>query len=110
VIERNIFYSSNGAAVFYTFAVGPQQVAKSRIEHNLYYCRNVEESPTPKFLQTLREQGVSNSDVYAHLMFVALKPGDFRLKPESPALKMGIKQIDLKDVGLTKEFPKRLTE
>jgi hypothetical protein len=108
VIERNIFYSSNGAAVFYTFAVGPQQVAKSKIEHNLYYCGGVEETSTPKFLQTLRAQGVSATDVYADPMFVALKHGDFRLKPESPALKMGIKQIDLNSVGLTKAFPKWL--
>jgi hypothetical protein len=110
VLERNIFYSPNGAAVFYTFAVGPQQVAKSKIEHNLYYCAGVEETSTPKFLQTLRAQGVSATDVYADPMFVALKPGDFRLKPDSPALKMGIKQIDLKGVGLTKTFPKWLLE
>jgi hypothetical protein len=48
--------------------------------------------------------------VYADPMFVDLKPWDFRLKPESPALKIGIKQIDLKGVGLTKDFPKRLME
>lgn len=110
VLERNIFYSPNGPAVFYTFAVGPQQVAESKIERNLYYCGNVEGSPTPKFLQVLRAQGVSATDVYADPMFVTLKPGDFRLKPESPALKMGIKQIDLKGVGLTKAFPKWLLE
>jgi hypothetical protein len=110
VLERNIFYSPNGAAVFYTFAVGPQQVAKSKIEGNLYYCGKVEETPTPKFLQILREQGVARTDVYADPMFAALKHGDFRLKPESPALKMGIKPIDLKGVGLTKAFPKWLLE
>ena len=110
VLERNIFYSPNGAAVFYTFAVGPQQVAKSKIEHNMYYCAGVEETSTPKFLQTLRAQGVSATDVYADPMFVALQPGDFRLRPDSPALKMGIKQIDLKGVGLTKSFPKWLLE
>jgi hypothetical protein len=110
VIERNIFYNSNGPAVFYTFAVGPEQVAKSKIERNLYYCGNVQETSTPKFLQILRDQGVANMDVYADPMFVRLGPGDFRLNPESPALKMGIKQIDLKGVGLTKAFPKRLLE
>lgn len=108
VLERNIFYSTNGAAVFYTFAVGPQQVATCKIEHNLYYCGGVEETSTPKFLQTLRAQGVSATDAYADPMFAAVKPGEFRLKPESPALKMGIKQIDLSGVGLTKAFPKGL--
>ena len=108
VIERNIFYSPKGAAVFYTFAVGPQQVQKSKIEHNLYYASGMEETSTPKFLETLRAQGVSRSDMYADPMFVSLKPGDFRLKPESPAFKLGIKQIDLKGVGLTRAFPKWL--
>ena len=108
VIERNIFYSPNGAAVFYTFAVGPQQVKKSKIEHNLYYCGGVEQTSTPKFLETLRAQGVSTTDVYADPTFAALKPGEFVLKPESPAFKMRIKQIDLKGVGLRKAFPKWL--
>jgi hypothetical protein len=108
VLERNIFYSSNGAAVFYTFAVGPQQVAKSKIEHNLYYCGGIEDTSTPKFLQTLRAQGVSATDAYADPMFGALKRGDFRLKADSPALKMGIKQIDLSKVGLTAAFQRRL--
>lgn len=110
VLERNLFYHPNGPAVFYTFAVGPQQVAKSKIERNLYYCGGVQEASTPEFLKTLRAQGVAGSDVYADPMFVDLKPGDFRLKPESPALKMGIKQIDLKGVGLTKDFPKWLLD
>jgi hypothetical protein len=104
VIERNIFYSSTGAAVFYTFAVGPQHVAKSKIEHNLYYCRGVEETGTPKFLETLRAQGVSASDVYADPMFVARESGGFGLKPDSPALKMGIKQINLKALDLRRPF------
>lgn len=33
--------------------------------------------------------------------FVDPKNGDFRLKPDSPALALGFKPIDLKDVGLT---------
>lgn len=110
VVERNIFYSSTGAAVFYTFAIGPQQLAKSKVEKNLYYCGGVEETSTPRFLQELRAQGVAQTDVYADPLFVDLKPRDFRLRPDSPALKMGIKQIDLSGVGLTKDFPKRFLE
>ena len=83
-------------------------MAKSKIERNLYYCANVDEAGTPKFLETLRAQGVAAADVYADPLFVALGPGDFRLKPESPGLKMGIEQIDLKGVGLTKAFSKSL--
>lgn len=84
VIERNIFYDSNGAAVFYTFLsnIGPKQLATSKVEHNLYYCGGVEETSTPPFLQALRAQGVAGTDVYADPRFVALKARDFRLKPD----------------------------
>jgi hypothetical protein len=108
VIERNIFYSSKGPAVFYTFIIGPEQLAKTKVEKNLYYAAGVTETSTPKFLRDIQAQGVGQNDVYADPMFVDLKAGDFRLAPGSPALKMGIKQLDLKGVGLTKDFPKRL--
>jgi hypothetical protein len=110
-IERNIFYSPNGPAVFYTFLNGqPQQLATSKVEHNLYFAAGVEESSTPKFLQDLQALGVARTDAYADPLFANLKEGDFRLKPDSPALKMGIKQIDLKSIGLTRDFRKWLLE
>ena len=76
-------------AICFTFAIGPQQLAGSKLEKNLYYCGGVSETSTPKFLEEIRAQGVGQSDVYADPMLVDLKPGDFRLKPDSPALKMG---------------------
>ena len=66
------------------------------------------ETSPPEFLQALQAQGVSHTDVYADPMFENLESGDFQLRPESPALKMGIKQIDLSGVGLTEDFPKWL--
>ena len=108
VLERNIFYSSQGAAAFFTFDTGP--LVKAKVDKNLYYCGGVEQTSTPKFLQDLRTQGVTQTDVYSDPLFVDLKPWNFRLRPDSPALKMGIKQIDLTGVGLTKDFPKRLLE
>lgn len=111
LIERNIFYSPNGAVVFYTYVGGrPQQLATSKVERNLYYAAGVEEASTPKFLEALQALGVARNDVYADPMFSNLRHVDFRLKPDSPALKMGIKQIDLKGVGLSKDFPKWLLE
>ena len=85
-------------------------MATSKVEHNLYYAAGVEESSTPKFFQDLQALGVARTDVYADPLFANLKQGDFRLKPDSPALKMGIKQIDLKGIGLTKDFRKWLME
>ncbi|MGD0501001.1 MAG: right-handed parallel beta-helix repeat-containing protein [Bryobacteraceae bacterium] len=112
VIERNIFYSPNGPAVFYTYIheLEAKQLATSKVDHNIYYAKGVEETGTPKFLADLRAVGVAQTDAYADPMFASLKPRDFRLRPDSPALKMGIKQIDLKGVGLSSTFPKWLLE
>jgi hypothetical protein len=96
--------------VFYTFAIGPEQLAKSKFENNLYYCGAVDKGSTPKFLQTMRAHGVAGTDAYADPRFSVLKPGEFQLAPDSPALSMGIKQIDLRSVGLTSEYPKRLLQ
>ena len=107
VIERNIFYSPNGAAVFYTFLRGRNSWPHRRSNTICITARrggdlNAQVPPDTPGARRLA------TDVYADPMFVELKPGDFRLKPDSPALKMGIKQIDLKGVGLTKAFPKWL--
>jgi len=37
-------------------------------------------------------------------MFFDWKNGDFRLKPESPAL---IKSIDVREAGITDDFPEK---
>jgi hypothetical protein len=38
-------------------------------------------------------------------LFVDIKKGDFRLRKGSPAYKIGFKDIDVKQIGLTDEFP-----
>lgn len=108
VIQHNIFFNTNGEAIFYTYAIGPQQVAKTKLDYNLYFCGGVMQTGTPKFLETIRAQGVGKNDAYDDPLFEDLKPWNFKLKLNSPALKMGIKQIDLTGVGLTKDFPKQL--
>jgi hypothetical protein len=62
VLERNIFYDSRGPATFYTFYSGPQQLAKSKVEKNLYYCGP--DSTASRFLEDLRRQGIAQSDIY----------------------------------------------
>jgi hypothetical protein len=45
--------------------------------------------------------------VIADPMFADVANGDFKLKPGSPALKLGFVQIDARAAGLTADFPKR---
>jgi len=50
--------------------------------------------------------GYDQHSVYADPMFVDPLIGDYHVKPDSPALKVGFKNFDLGGVGLLPDFPK----
>jgi hypothetical protein len=51
-------------------------------------------------LDQWQARGHDTNSVIADPQFVDAGSGDFRLKPESPALKLGFKPIDLSNVGV----------
>ncbi len=50
-----------------------------------------------------RKRGHDQNSLVADPWFVAPEKNDFRLKPGSPALKLGFKPIDLSQVGVRKK-------
>ena len=40
-------------------------------------------------------------------MFVDPEHGDYRVKPESPALRLGFRNFDMDHFGLTADFPEQ---
>ena len=46
------------------------------------------------------DKGLDADSIVADPMFVDPQKGDFRLKPESPAFKLGFRPIDLSTVGV----------
>ena len=59
------------------------------------------------FLAALRKADHDAKSHYGDPMFVDWKNADFRFRPGSPALKMGIKPLDLSKVGLTGVYRER---
>ncbi len=57
-----------------------------------------------------RQMGFDQHSVYADPMFVDPENKDYRVKPESPALKLGFKNFEMGKWGLTDEFPKMWRE
>jgi hypothetical protein len=49
--------------------------------------------------------GCDKDSVFADPLFVDAGNRDYRVKPESPALKLGFKNFDLQGVGLLPDFP-----
>ena len=56
----------------------------------------------------MRPLGIERHSISADPLFVDIEEADFRFKPNSPALKLGIDQpVSIKEVGLQNSFRKR---
>ena len=110
--KRNIFYSSLADCTFISEPEGGSgKVGEDRrgwvaarmkdieSDHNIYYCK-ADRSLGEETLARLRRSGVDAHSLAVDPLFVDPENGDFRLGPNSPALKLGIIPIDLSTVGL----------
>jgi len=110
--KRNIFYSSSPDCTFISEpGAGRGKVGEDRrgrvaarmkdieSDHNIYYCE-ADRSRSDNVLKKLQSDGVDANSRAVDPMFVDPANGDFRFKPGSPALEMGIVPIDLSKVGL----------
>ncbi|MHC4503627.1 MAG: right-handed parallel beta-helix repeat-containing protein [Planctomycetota bacterium] len=112
-IERNVFVHPGKNKRFWggfrTDHV--RKLAGCTIDRNVYFHLDAgSEAETMKepFLAALRKAGHDAQSHYGDPMFADWKNAEFRFRPGSPAIKMGIKPLDLSCVGLTKDFRARL--
>ncbi|MBI3922301.1 MAG: right-handed parallel beta-helix repeat-containing protein, partial [Armatimonadetes bacterium] len=92
--ERNIVYYTEGTLF--------TRDSKLTADNNVYW--NASGEPVTflneESLEDWRKRGVDEHAVIADPLFVDPKNGDFRLKPDSPALKLGFQPIDVSQAGL----------
>ncbi|WP_372897858.1 right-handed parallel beta-helix repeat-containing protein, partial [Stieleria sp.] len=112
VIKRNIFYSMGNETVFIDeLAPGKgrktedsrgRQLARAKdadTDFNIYYS-STDPELAKQMLKKQQGDGVDANSRATDPMFVDPENGDFRFKPGSPALEMGIVPIDLSQIGL----------
>ncbi|CAA6697045.1 right-handed parallel beta-helix repeat-containing protein [Lentimonas sp. CC10] len=110
--KRNIFYSTNADCTLIsepgggTGLVGedrrgrtPARMQDMDSDYNIYFCK-ADASIGEKVLKKLQGDGVDAHSRAVDPLFVDPENGDFRFKPNSPALEMGILPIDLSLIGL----------
>lgn len=112
--KGNIFYSSMPDCAFISQPGGGKGKSKfgedsrGRItarmkdidsDNNIFYCKK-DLSLSNKVLTQLQSDGTDANSIVEDPMFIDPENGDFRFKPNSPALKMGIKPFDISKVGL----------
>ncbi|MGJ8592756.1 MAG: right-handed parallel beta-helix repeat-containing protein [Aquaticitalea sp.] len=113
--KRNIFYSTSDTCTFITEPsagkglVGedsrgrvPARIKDVDSDLNIYFCK-ADISIAKERLKKSQKDGVDANSLAADPMFMNPEDGDFRFKPDSPAIKMGILQIDRSKIGLRVE-------
>ncbi len=93
--ERNIVYFDEGVLM--------QRDSELVSRNNVYYNTAGEELvfPLDRDWAAWQASGQDQGSIIADPLFVAPEQGDFRLRPESPALKLGFEPIDTSLAGLT---------
>jgi hypothetical protein len=71
-------------------------------DYNLYYCA-ADPEWGKRHLDAQQKFGIEGHSVSEDPLLTEIASGDLRLKPNSPALKLGFEPIDLNNVGLIKE-------
>lgn len=113
-IKRNIFYSTSKIGRFIDELppgkAGGSEDRRGRVlarvkdadtDYNIYFNK-VNPEMGRALLEKNQKDGVDLKSKTLDPLFVDPEHGDFRFKPESPALKMGIKPFDMSKVGLRK--------
>ncbi len=96
IFERNIVLVDNGLPLGKSWTNN-----QFKLDHNLYWDVNGEPMDFgPSNFEDWQAEGHDTHSVVADPLFVDAAHYDFRLKPESPAYKLGFKDIDLSKVGL----------
>lgn len=116
-ISNNIFVSENDTVIPYGSKIRgiKESVARPKYtkqpeikgtmcENNVLY-NSSDEKWADEHLQNARADFIEFNTMTTDPMFIDPENGDFRLRPESPALKLGFRQIDNEKIGLTASFP-----
>jgi parallel beta-helix repeat protein len=94
-LEHNLIYFDQGSLLGTNWTEG-----KFTTRENLYYdTRGPDIRFVGKSFSDWKSSGQDRGSVITDPLFVNAGNFDFRLRPESPALKMGFRQIDMTGVG-----------
>ena len=109
-IQRNILFSFRKdyqpIMMHGSFSDGTYDRLKdTQTDYNLYWCTEDPDWGLRNVLLQREQFGLELNTQIADPMFIDLGKGDLRLRPESPAWKMGFVETDMNQVGLHANHP-----
>jgi len=114
--QRNIVYNSSDSVKFLLNMRGAI-LDQFEADFNIFYSAG-NPAGSVAFVEELkrqaRDQELPSGKMIKHQhtisadpLFIDLAKKDFRLRPDSPAWKLGFKPINISDIGLSADFPER---
>ena len=108
-IQNNIIYKVASHNTFYRQGTVKGKLTELKIEEcnidkNLYYDVNLNDHGQSA-VDYYRTRGADKNSIVSDPLFRDITKGDFRLKENSPAYKIGFRDIDVTRIGLTRDFP-----
>ncbi len=108
-IHRNIIYARDEDFPVYTqnriYGQGGEPRLRDCVaDYNLYF-NTADPNWGRKHFQVEQRFGVDLHSISSDPLFVNVDKGDFRLRPNSPALKLGFEPIDVSKIGLQRNHP-----
>jgi hypothetical protein len=100
---RNIIYYSKPDSILYRLMGYDFDTCKSDYNTIFHFGQplivTLRDVPKEKQWEVWREKGFDRNSVVADPLFVDPKKDDYRLRPESPAFKLGFKPIPVEKIG-----------
>jgi hypothetical protein len=94
--EKNIVYWNTGPLLS-----GRWKEIRTKMRNNCYWNTSGKEiRPAGMSFEQWKQKGLDENSIIADPMFVDAENFDFRLKPDSPALKIGFKPFDYSKAGV----------
>lgn len=101
IAEGNIVYGGENPRML----DGPWKNGDWQLGRNVYWCTGGEPTFAGLDFAAWQVQGKDQGSIVADPRFVDPQRGDFRLQPDSPALKLGFQPIDVNQAGLYGDPP-----
>ncbi len=108
-IQNNIFYKVASHNTFYRQGsikgkLTELKLEECNIDKNLYFDVNLADHGKSA-VSYYRTRGADANSIIADPLFRDINNGDFRLNENSPAYQIGFKDIDMRRIGITSEYP-----
>lgn len=115
-VINNIFLTGDDRDHFYTFIKNAQppevyqMMSDNAVDKNVYFNTDDTRFKDYPTLTALRKNGFDRHSIYTDPLFENWEEEKYRLKQSSPALELGIQQINITDkVGLTEDYPQHFS-